>query len=418
MGAIKKFLRDKNILLLWSTRAFSRFGDAMEMLALLYLVYDITGSGLAMGSLMLFSVLPNAIISPIAGVVSDKYNKNKIMFVSEMVRTVCIIFIPILMVTNLIELWHIYTISVLVSIAESFFEPTAGTAMVLVVGKKDMPVFNSVATISNHIMRILGYSLSGILIATVGKEIIFVIDGITFLASALAALFIKIPFKENISSEKSPHFMIELIEGFKYVFTNKIIIAILFVILMIEFLGTPLQIYIPLIIERVLKVKTVWSGYFATATIVGAIIGNILYPILNKTFIKLHHIYLVGILILGLFIGGCGYIINPIYYTAMFFISGLVSSLIGVWSFTEIQMRVDTSYLGRVVSIVTMVMLISSPLAGVVFGGLADKVYIPTIFKYLSVIWVIVAIISYISIKLSYRKNKDEMLNQESVNLN
>lgn len=413
MKTIKRFIKDRNILLLWSTRAFSRFGDALEMLALLYLVYDLTGSGFAMGSLMLFSVLPNAIISPFAGVVADRYNKNKIMFISEIVRTLCIMLIPVLMITKSISLWHIYAISVIVSIAESFFEPTAGTTVVLAVGKEDMPLFNSVGTITNHIMRILGYSLSGVLIATVGKEIIFFIDSITFFASAMAALFIKISIKENSSYKESSNFMKDLTEGFRYVFTNKIIITILFVILMIQFLSTPLDTYIPLIIDKVLKVKTVWAGYIATAMVAGAILGNLLYPILNKTRIKLHNIYLFGILILGLFIGASGYIINPIYYTAMFFISGVVCSLVGVWSFTEVQIRVDTNYLGRVGSLITMIMLIAQPLSGMVFGGVADTIYIPTIFKYLSVAWIIVAIVAYASIKFSYKKNKDNSSNIE-----
>lgn len=102
-----KLLKNKNILMLWGSRAFSRFGDALETLALLYLVYDLTGSGLAMGSLMLFSTLPNAIVSPFAGVIADKYNKKKIMFWAEMSRTLCILLIPILMYTKLITFWHI-----------------------------------------------------------------------------------------------------------------------------------------------------------------------------------------------------------------------------------------------------------------------------------------------------------------------
>lgn len=403
---MKKFLRNKDALLLWGSRSFSRFGDSLEMLALLYLIYDLTGSGLAMGSLMLFSVLPNAIVSPFAGVIADRYDKRKIMFISELTRTLCIILIPILMVTNVIRVWQIYLISIVVSIAESFFEPTAGIAFVLVVGKKHMPEFNSIVTISNHIMRVLGYSLSGIMIATIGKELIFVIDGITFLASAIVALLVTIPKTNKECETQTSDFRGELSAGFKYVISSKIILPIMFVIFMIQFFGTPLDTYIPIIIDKILRVSKIWSGYFATATIIGAILGNILYPILNKTSIKLYHMYLLGIMAMAISIGGSGYILSPIYYTFMFFIVGLVSSLLGTWSFTEIQIRSDTEYLGRVGSIMTMLMLIPAPLAGVIFGGLADIVYIPTIFKNLSVAWVITAIVSSIVIKNAFSKTQ------------
>lgn len=397
---MKKILKNKAAVLLWGARSCSRFGDALEMLALLYLVYDLTGSGLAMGSLMLFSVLPNAIVSPLAGVIADRYNKNKIMFFAEMTRTLCIILIPVLMFTKIIHLWHIYAISVVVSIAESFFEPTAGTTFVLVVGKEDMPIYNSIVTISNHIMRVLGYSLSGILIAaSAGKEIIFTIDAVTFLASAVVSLIVKIPKLENDDSKEDTSFKNELLSGFRYVFGNKIIMSIMLVILLTQFLGTPLDTYIPIIIDRILKVATAWSGYFATAAIIGAILGNILYPILNKTSMKLYHLYLYGIASLGVSISLGGVILSPVYYAFMFFMSGLIGSLISVWSFTEIQILVDTNYLGRVFSLLTMIALISAPLAGVVFGGLADIVYIPLIFKYISLLWFSISVFSFFYIR-------------------
>lgn len=412
---MKKILKNKGAVLLWGARSFSRFGDALEMLALLYLVYDLTGSGLAMGSLMLFSVLPNAIVSPFAGVIADKYNKNKIMFLSEMARTLCILLIPVLMLTNTIRLWHVYVISVVVSIAESFFEPTANTTFVLVVGKEDMPVYNSVVTISNHIMRVLGYSLSGILIANAGKEIIFAIDAVTFFASAVIALIVKIPKAENTVSKEGSSFRSELVSGFKYVLGNRLIISVMFVILLIQFLGTPLDTYIPLIIERILKASTAWSGYFATATIIGAIMGNILYPILKKTSMRIHHLYLYGIALLGLSIGISGFILTPVYYTFMYFIVGVTGSLIGVWSFTEVQLLVETSYLGRVSSILTMITLISAPLAGVVFGGLADIVYIPVIFKWIALLWFFISVFSFFYLRKAAKSSlntQDNLINE------
>ncbi len=414
---MKKLLKNKYALMLWGSRSFSRFGDALETLALMYLVYDLTGSGLAMGSMLVFSVLPNVIVSPFAGVIADRYNKNKIMFFTELVRTICILIIPLLMITKTIALWHIYAISVVVSIAESFFEPTAGTTFVLVVGKEDMPVYNSAITISNHVLRILGYSLSGIIMFSMGKEILFIIDAVTFFASAIVSLIVKIPKVESSQIEENHNFKEQLLSGFKYVLHNKIILTIFFVIIMIQFLGTPLETYIPIVIDRILKVTTNWSGYFYTASIAGAIIGNILYPILKKTSLKLENLYLISISILGLTIGVGAFLLNPFYYSFMYFVVGVVGSTLGTWSFTEVQILTDTAYLGRVSSIATMIMLISTPLAGVVFGGLADIITIPVIYKYVAVLWFVIAVISYISTKKTYKSftSQSQLNNVEGV---
>lgn len=400
---MKKIFKNKYALMLWGARSFSRFGDALETLALMYLVYDLTGSGLAMGSTLLFSVLPNIIVSPFAGVIADKYNKNKIMFFAELVRTICIILIPVLMITKTITLWHIYTISVFVSIAESFFEPTAGTTFVLVVGKEDMPVYNSLVTISNHVLRIVGYTLSGTIMATIGKEILFVIDAVTFLVSAIISLIVKIPKVQPNPEDEKQNFKGQLLSGFKYVLKNKVILVIFFVIIMVQFLGTPFETYIPIVIDKTLKVTISWSGYFYTALIAGAIIGNILYPILNKTSLKLETFYLISLIILGSTVAIGAFILNPFYYAFMYFVNGVVGSILGTWSFTEVQILTDTAYMGRVNSISTMVILISTPLAGVVFGGLADMTSIPVIYKYVGIIWIIIAAISYVSTKRTYK---------------
>jgi DHA3 family macrolide efflux protein-like MFS transporter len=191
--------------------------------------------------------------------------------------------------------------------------------------------------------------------------------------------------------------------------------SIMLVIFLVQFLGTTLDTYIPLIIDRVLKVATAWSGYFATATIIGAILGNILYPILHKTSMKTHHLYLYGIASLGLSIGLSGFILTPVYYLFMFFMVGVTGSLLGVWSFTEIQLLVDTGYLGRVFSILTMITLMSAPIAGVVFGGLADILYIPLIFKYISLLWLAIGIFSFFYLRKAAKQSPSkntEFLNE------
>jgi len=125
-------------MILWISRALSRFGDAIESLALMYLVYELTGSGLAMGTVMLFSGIPNIVIGPIAGVIVDRYNKKAIMFICELVRAVALILIPVFMYFNIISLWHIYILASVASIAESFYEPCYGVASIQITPKEDL----------------------------------------------------------------------------------------------------------------------------------------------------------------------------------------------------------------------------------------------------------------------------------------
>lgn len=404
---MKKLLQNRNIVYLWWARTFSRFGDALESLALMYLVYDLTGSGLAMGTTMLFSILPNVLISPFAGVVVDRYNKNRIMFISEMVRTLVILIIPALMLMGKIQVWHIYTISVVVSIAESFFEPCNGATFKLVVGNEDLPLVNSVVTTSNNIARIIGYSLSGIIIAFYGKEIIFAFDAFTFFMSALASLAIRIPDTVKQKIESYSEFFDEIANGFKYILSQKLIIVILLVIIIVQFIGAPIGLFVPLIIENVLRIGTAWAGTLLTINIVGTIIGNLIFPIVNKTSLKLSHFYFYSLILIGLFIGFAGFFSSIVTYSALFFVVGVLGSILGISSFTKIQQLVSNDFIGRVFAFSNIALLVANPLSSTIFGALADYVYIPTIFKYLSIICVVAGVTSYLMVNKAERATSE-----------
>ena len=235
MKEFKQIFKNRNAMLLWASRTFSRFGDALESLALMYLVYDLTGSALKMGTVMLFSFIPNIILSPFAGVVADKYNKKTIMVITEIIRAISILLIPFMMITHTIKIEYIYAIAFFVSIAESFYEPAYGVTVVSTIEKNLIPIMNSLVTTSNSIAKGIGYIISGILIASVGKEILFAIDSLTFLFSAFVALIISIKKIELSQNKIKNTFMLDLKSGFSYVFKEKLILLLFSTIIFINF---------------------------------------------------------------------------------------------------------------------------------------------------------------------------------------
>ncbi|KYH33298.1 enterobactin exporter EntS [Clostridium tepidiprofundi DSM 19306] len=391
-----KLLKNRNVVILWISRALSRFGDALESLALMYLVYDLTGSGLAMGTVMLFSMIPNIVISPIAGVIVDRYSKKIIMFTAEMVRTVFILLIPILIYTGNIQLWHIYAISVIVSIAESFFEPCSGVVFTLIVSKDELPLLNSLSTTTNHIMRMVGYTAAGIIISFSNKGILFTIDSLTFLISAIAAIIMTIPKIESKKLEKISDMGKDFVDGLKYIFGNGIIPILFLAILIVNALGVPILQFLPITAEKVLKLDPTWAGYFLTISSIGNIVGGIIYPILVKKNMKLKTLYLYALNFMGLCILLVCYFPFKYIGIIMFFIVGVSCSLIGMWSFTEIQKICEKEYFGRVCSLTNIVLLASIPFASAVSGWLIDRVSLLNVFKATGILFIISAVVLYI----------------------
>lgn len=410
-----KLLKNKNAVTLWISRALSRFGDALETLALMYLVYDLTGSGLAMGTIMLFSMLPNVLISPISGVIVDRYNKKAIMFCSEIVRAIAIAIIPLLMYIEVIEFWHICFISVVVSIAESFFEPCSGVVFRLVVKKEELPLLNSLSTTTNNIMRIVGYSASTLIMITIGKEILFLFDSITFLISGVAALTLKLPKLETKKIENFKEIAMDFVEGLKYLNNKKILIVLLLSIFTVNALSTPVLNFIPILTEKVMKIDPQWAGYFLTIASVGGIIGVIVYPIILKTKMTLYKMFLFSFIVLG------GITLLPVYFSSeisgiiLFFIIGTIGPILGTWSFTKIQTSCDIKFLGRVGAVTNIALLASVPLFAAIAGWGIDLISLENILIVSSVLYVIFGVFIYF---MMLKHSKVEEVNNDSSVIN
>jgi len=390
-----KLLKERDAFILWFSRAFSRFGDALESLALMFLVYDLTGSGLAMGTVMLFSTIPNVVVSPFAGVFIDRYNKRIIMFTAEMVRAIGILLIPISMHFNFINLWIIYFIATIVSVAESFFEPAFGYAFIKAVPKEKIPELNSLSTTTNKVTRMLGYSLAGFLIVNVSKEILFIIDSFTFLISAIAALLYRIDFKSTVEENKKNRFLDDFKDGIRYIVNHRFIQVLFFSILVVNAVSAPLSQFVPMILKEILNLGASWAGIFMTTGTITSIIGSIVIVKIMKSSFKLSSLYLLSLLTLAASLSLVLFYPGYISGFILFGLSGFLGSLISVWSFTKIFQEVDEKFVGRLSSFTNVVLLASIPLSSSISGYLIDLFSISSVYLGMVVIIVISAFLLF-----------------------
>ncbi len=405
---MNRILRNRSIMILWISRALSRFGDAIESLALMYLVYELTGSGLAMGTVMLFSGIPNIVIGPIAGVIVDRYNKKAIMFICELVRAVALILIPVFMYFNIISLWHIYILASVASIAESFYEPCYGVASIQVTPKEDLPLLNSLTTTTNSIMRSIGYAVAGVIMVALNKEILFVIDAITFFISAIAALIISLPKVENKNITNPKEILFDLRDAGKYIASNKNITIMLIVIFIINCGVIPLTSFLPIFSDVHLSLGEAWSGYFMTTFSIGTVLGAVIYPMLAKKNLKLRSAYLYGFTIMGIWVLLVCLFNHRYIALAMFLLVGIIGSIIMMWASTDIQKTCDVSYYGRVGALLSTVILASSPIMSSICGWAIDSISIVNVFIITGVVFLLCGLVIYKLFSNSDKSNSYE----------
>lgn len=180
---------------LWVGQLVSNLGDWFNTVAVLALVYDLTGSGLATGLIIIASTLPAFILTPFAGAVVDRFDRRKIMVVADLTRGV--LALGMLLVRSAGELWILYIFSGLLIAFASFFGPALNSAIPNLVKKEELVSANGLSSSTWGLMLAVGAALGGVVIALVGRDMAFVINSLSFFFSAAMVFSIHKPFGQG-----------------------------------------------------------------------------------------------------------------------------------------------------------------------------------------------------------------------------
>lgn len=175
-----RIIRSGSYFPLWLGQLISNFGDTLNYVALVVLVYRLTGSGLAVSLTVVFEIVPVLLLAPIAGVVIDRFPRKNIMVVSDLVRAGLALLLAF---TG--QVWQVYIIVPLLAAASVFFNPTMQAVIPNLVDEESLLAANSVGWTTGQLVQILASGLAGGLIAVTGTAPAFGINALTFIFSAL-----------------------------------------------------------------------------------------------------------------------------------------------------------------------------------------------------------------------------------------
>ncbi|GIN85210.1 MFS transporter [Heyndrickxia sporothermodurans] len=361
-----QLLANKNFLLLWMGNAVSILGNRFYNIAIMWYIIEKTGSSLALGLSVLCFTIPSVLIMPFVGVLADRNMKKQLLVISDLINGCIMVSIAALMYFDDFSIYLLYFLMVLSSIVSAFFSPTIGATIPLIVGKDNLTKANSFMQITNQLSNIIGPAFAGMLIAIASMWILFFINGITFIISAISELFLKIP---KVSMEHTrKHFLSQFKEGMVYVLQYRSLLHLIIVGgIVINFFLAPLNVFITVLCNQVLKVGASGMGIVDAAISAGALLGS-LFILLNMIKNK------VKMVIFGLFIEGISLLIagifNESYFALILFASvlGLGVSLASVGIGTLYQTMVPENKIGRVGSLLSTLSTFIVPI-GTMFGA-------------------------------------------------
>ena len=369
---IFRTLKYRNYRLFFSGQSISLIGTWIQMIAMGWLVYRLTNSAFMLGLVGFVGRLPTLFISPFAGVIADRWNKYKLLLLTQVLSMLQALAITILLFTDIVQIWHIIILSIALGLINSFDTPVRQSFVIEMIEKKE-DLGNAIALNSAMVngARLFGPTIAGILVGALGEGWCFLINTLSFIAIITTLLMMKIPEKK-IEKKPDGH-LAELKEGFKYAYNFIPIRYILFILSLVSLMGMPYQVLMPVFAKDIYHGGPNTLGFLMAAAGTGALIGA-LYLASRKSVVGLGKNIAIATAIFG-----SGLVIFSLSKTFTLSIIVLVITGFGMMvqmasSNTVLQTIVDDDKRGRIMSFYTMAFMGTVPFGNLLSGSLSGLI--------------------------------------------
>jgi len=287
---IFRALRHRNYRLFFSGQGLSLIGTWMTILATAWLVYRLTNSVFLLGIVSFSGRIPSLLFAPFAGVLADRWNRKKLLVITQILSMLQSFALAALALTGIINIWHIIFLNIFQGIVNAFDMPTRQAFVVDMVENKE-DLLNAIALNSSMFngARLIGPSIAGVLIAAFGEGMCFLIDGISYIAVVIALMAMNIKPKEKVQKK---NLFVEMKEGFRYVVDFIPVRAIILLLALVSLLGMPYSVLMPAVAKEILHGGPHTLGFLMASTGVGALCGA-MYLASRKTVLGLGRLIVI-----------------------------------------------------------------------------------------------------------------------------
>jgi MFS family permease len=230
-GYIELLRNNRSFRQVWLGQVVSQMGDWFDTIALYTIILNLTGSGRAVGLLLVTRFVPSFVFGPLSGVIADRFSRRSIMIVSDLLRA--LVVLGFLFVRRADQLWIIYVLTVLQLAFSTFFEPAKTAVIPSIVSDRELVAANALSSVTWSAMLTLGAAIGGVITGWFGTDVAFVLDALTYLLSAALIASVRLPKRpprEKVKLTINRALGIrETIEGVRYVKRRSRVLALLLV---------------------------------------------------------------------------------------------------------------------------------------------------------------------------------------------
>jgi MFS family permease len=372
---LARALKHRNYRLFFAGQSVSLIGTWLTRVATAWLVYRLTHSALALGLVGFAGQLPTFFLAPFAGVWVDRWNRHRVLVVTQALAAVQSALLAGLSLAGVITVRDIILLSVFQGVINAVDMPARQSFVVeMVEDRADLP--NAIALNSSMFngARLIGPSIAGVLIAWVGEGWCFLLDAVSYLAviASLLAMHVAVRARPRASG----HVLRELREGVRYVAGFVPIRSVLLLLALVGLFGMPYTVLMPIVAAQVLHGGPHTLGFLMAAAGLGALCGA-LYLASRRTILGLGRIvaWTAGIFGLGLVAFSRSHVLW--LSLPLMAVVGMAMMVQMASSNTILQTLVDEDKRGRVMSFYAMAFFGTAPLGSLFAGSLASRIGAP-----------------------------------------
>lgn len=368
---------------LWLGQVVSQLGDWFNTIALFTLVLKLTGSGRAVGLVLVARFLPSVVLGPLSGVLADRFNRRHIMIASDAARA--LVVLGFLFVRSPEHIWLVYVLTVLQLAFSAFFEPARSAALPSIVSERDLVAANAITSVTWSAMLTLGAAVGGPVTDWFGTDAAFVIDSLTYLLSAILVWRVRLPKrpprpKTRLTLAKALG-ITDTLEGLRYVRQRPRVLALL-LIKPAWGLGGGLLTLLPVFGEKVFRLSlhtAVGGAALGLSALYAARgIGTALGPVLTRRFYSETREQMQRAIGVSFIFAGAFYVLFGAAQSFGFALVWLAvahagGSVLWVFSTVLLQSSVEDEFRGRVFAAELMLMTLAMAASNYAVGEALDS---------------------------------------------
>jgi MFS transporter, DHA3 family, macrolide efflux protein len=364
----------------------SSIGNSFYNFAISWFILELTGSALQAGIYMATGGVIFIIITPFAGVITDRFDKVKIVYLTDFIRGLAIVLAGIGVGLNLgftTTMIILYAATIIISINGTLFQPAVSSLQADVLTPEEYQSANASISLIRSVEGILGVLLAGLLYATLGVAWIFIINGISFILSGISEVFIRHTYEPNgeLSWKQG---LEDLVDGFLYLAKKQGLLRLMVSILLINFAFIPMFANVlPFMFNQQLNATPFQFSLVQLALSIGILVSAVIISNIKAQLQPRGTIYtgLTLMIVIYFVMTGSMYLIlsEQVSFTVFWLISiglmflfGVVNIFVNTPISTTFMKTIEPAYRGRSNATISVLSLALSPLAMFLGGVLIE----------------------------------------------